>query len=155
MVGFVKVEIKVTEKDVFARTCTAVVEEEIKVRKEERIGEFVSRAGWGAIDAGEDEGLARECSSGLDKFEGSVGKGKQLRKGKVRRQTVLVDYGNTTSSGSTRGREQSVTMRSDTGNDRFITSWAEPRFCYHDNVKVIVCDEVRDHISFAIFADGL
>ena len=73
MVGFIKVEVEVTKKDVFARTCAAVVKE-VKVGEEEGVCELVSRAGRRAIDAGENDGLARECRDGLDKFKGGVGK---------------------------------------------------------------------------------
>jgi hypothetical protein len=75
VVRFVEVEVKVAEKDVFARACTAVVEEVVEVRKEERVGELVTRAGRWAVDTGEDNGLTGECCNGLDEFEGGVGKG--------------------------------------------------------------------------------
>ena len=92
-----------------------------------------------------------ECRNGLDKLEG----GKRLRKGEARRETVLVDYGNASSSGSMGGGEQMVVVGSNAGNDGLITSWAKPRFCYYDDVKVVVSDEVRDRIGFSVFADGL
>ena len=76
--------------------------------KEEGAGEFVSRAGGRAIDAREDEGLARECHNSFDEFKGEVGKKERLRKGEVRRERVLEDYGNAPFSGSTGGGEQMV-----------------------------------------------
>jgi hypothetical protein len=155
VVRIVKVEVKVAEKDVFARTCTAVVKEEVKVRKEKRVGELVSRAGRGAVDAEENDGLARQCQRGLDEFKRRVSKWKWMRKGEVRSETVFVNYGNASPSRRARGGKQTVATRSDAGNDGFVASWVKPRFGYHNTIKVVVCDKVRNHLGFTFCANGL
>lgn len=142
MFRFVEVDVEVSEKDVFARACTAVVKKVVKVGEKEGVGEFVSRAGRRAIDAGKDEGLARECGNSFHEFKGGVGEGERLREGEVRGETVLVNYGNASPSGRTGRGGQSVATWSNAGNDGFITSWAKPCLSNHNNIKLVVSDKV-------------
>lgn len=155
MVRFVKVKVKITEKNVFSRSSTVVVKEELELRKEHRVSEFVRGAWRRAIDARQDDRLARQCSNSLDKFKGGMGKRKRLREGEVRGEAVPVNDGNAAASGSAWEGGKVIASGSETGDGGFITGWAKPSFSDHHDVNLVFQDEVRDHFSLSLFTDRL